>query len=389
MPEAGAVKASGADDQQDPPPEQEKPAPPPPIEDKETQDRAKERSTLDQEAQALNQHLTDLFNQGQKDQEEAQKMAPYLEKLKQSLDAPLPDPPPVRPPPMPPQQQGNLATSLFNLFKFGGLMVIAGLATKGRGRFHGAIQKAALAGAINGWNEGQKETRDAGLKAYEQNNASWKEYNQEQQQHYKDILEERRLGLQSKMDLFKAYGEYYGNKRTQAAAERSDIRALVDSVNAQRKVLDDADNQARKDRPTLYKALGKDAEGYASWVRMKGGPIITDKTPAGDLAELEKTYPWHDYVDYTTEQEKKKQDIKEAEGEKRQEQRDIAAEQRQAEREAGAEKRQVEREKEAERVRKEKEAETAPVDLNKPLPPDVNKQWRAGLFNEDQGAGSD
>lgn len=392
-PSPSDIQSAHAGDQE-PPPKEEKP---PSDEDKQAEERTKERSTLDQEAQAVNQHLNDLFQQGQKDQEQALKMAPYLEQLQKALQAPLPDPPPVRPPPLPPQQQGNLATSIFNLLKFGGLMVLAGAATKGRGRFHGAIQKAALAGAIEGWNQGQTEVRDAALKTYEQNNLSWKEYNEVQQQHYKDLLEDRRLGLQQKMDLFKVYGEYYGNKRTQAAAERADTRSLIESINAQRKVLDDADKSARENRATIYKTLGKDAEGYASWVRAHGGPIITDKTPASDLAEIEKNYPWHIYVDYTTEQEKKKQDIKEAEAEKRQEQRDIGAEKRQAEREAAAEKRQQEREaeqeklqrereKEAERVRKEKEQETAPVDLNKPLPPDVKESWRAGLFNEDKGS---
>src|SRR5215475_10508144 len=203
-------------------------------------------------------------------------LMPEVDKLQSIVNQPDPAPPqPYAAPAAPTQaQQGGLSEFIANLLKFGALAAIA-FGSRGRG---GAIlSKIAIGSALEGYAKGRREVTEQALQVYEKNRQYVNDLNRQQTQEYHNILADRRLTLSQQMDLINARARVYGDMNTADAARRQDLRAVLEKIEAQRKLQDDTEKEQIRNRDKLYDVLGKTqiTAQYLEWLRQVSGGTVT------------------------------------------------------------------------------------------------------------------
>jgi hypothetical protein len=243
------------------------------------------------------------------------KLMPALQDLMKLSDTPLPAPPQGATAPSPPteQQKGGVSEFVFNLLKFGALTAIA-FGTGGRGMGHNAIWKSAIGAALTGFAAGRKDVVDNSMKVWEKNREIINDANRQQNENYKQILDNQKFSLTQKMDLLNSTATILRDARAWDASRRQDLTAVQDHIDKQMKLQEDKEKWEIEQRDKIYDVLGKKQETtrYLSWLYDKsGGKVtLTGKSSTNDWYKVEKEHPEWSFSAF--EKEETERTIKEA-----------------------------------------------------------------------------
>jgi hypothetical protein len=276
----------------------EAPPPAPPPEQKPETEEEKARKDYETNLQNLQAHREHLDRMTDDARTRSDRMKSQLDsslaELKGLVDQPAPAPPEgiTMPSPLSEQQKGGLAEFVVNLLKFGALTTIA-FGAGARNRGHGAAWKSAIGAALTGYANGRKDVTNAAMKVWEKNREIVNDMNREQNQNYRQLLQDRRLGLTQKMDMINALAKMYGDYRTSDATERQDLNATIKSIEAQLDVQRKHEDEVRKNRHKIYDAIGKtNINGqYFAWVHKKSGVNMDANWTADQYYEFTKEHP--------------------------------------------------------------------------------------------------
>ena len=289
------------------------PAPPPEQKPETEEEKAqKDYETGQQNLKAQKEHLDRLTDDARTRSERYKsQIEGALAELKGLVDQPAPaSPQPITmPPPLSEQQKGGVAEFVTNLLKFGALTTIAfGVGTRNRG--HGAAYKSAIGAALTGYVNGRKDVTNAAMKVWEKNREVVNDMNREQNANYRQVLQDRRLGLTQKMDMINAYSKLYGDYRTSDATERQDLNATIKSIEAQLDVQRKHEDEVRKNRHKIYDAIGQGKGNinglYFAWVHDKSGVNMDANWTADQYYDFTKEHPelhFSEFYKWYTEEE--------------------------------------------------------------------------------------
>lgn len=275
------------------------PAPATPTQSEEDDDK-KFRETQRQGLESINKSLNDIEQQrGKYDERWKTEVEPYVNRLKESVNAPLPAPPQLQedtPPLQRPtqQQQGHLATGIVNMLKFGALLAIAYGTSARRG---GIVRKAALAGAMQGFSDALQNNDKQSLEQSKLAFELWekqREFDRDERKmqldNYHAILNDRHLRLTDQMDMIKILAQQYGEYKNQADAQEKNLTAVQKNIKEMQKLHDDAEKEHRALRKTVAGIIGKgkEEEGYYTWLRDKFGVKLDPGDPEEEYDKLPK-----------------------------------------------------------------------------------------------------
>ena len=152
-------------------------------------------------------------------EQRVQATAPLYDRLRTTLEQPMPQPPPQQK--IPPAPQFDEMTKK-NLLGFAGSMAVFGALASVFARRSGMAALASFNGALKGWQEGN-------LEAYQTKAAEWQENmkrtiqnNQTEMARYKEILQNRKLNIDQQMSEIQLAGaQFQDAMMVQAAAAKN------------------------------------------------------------------------------------------------------------------------------------------------------------------------
>ena len=144
--------------------------------------------------------------------------APLRRRLTEEMDRPFPEPPPVREPPPPPKFNFRKEANEF-LGIAGMIALVAGAA----GRQHSINALSAFSGAVTGLREGQQERFDQAYKTWNAELTALKEKVGEEARRYRQIFENRKLGVEEKRAQLQLVASEYQNQTMYEQARTNDI----------------------------------------------------------------------------------------------------------------------------------------------------------------------
>jgi hypothetical protein len=274
------------------------------------------REEMRTQYEAVNKALVGVLEQSTKHSEDEAQLAKELNDLKAKASEEPPTPPtPVQMPAPPNQQQKNgIAVLATNILKWSALAGLAYGLTR-RSPRRNSLFKVGLAAALQGYQSGNNEARDKTLALWEKNRQFIMDQNREQHQQYEETLQNKRLTLQQKLDVFREQASMWANKRAQDAATRADIRDIQKTMDDQMRMERDFEKQIRQDKKEWYKHMGlsgRDGAEYRDWIMKQGGPDIRKAKDEDEEYAIESKYPIHQMLEEQS-KSKREADVQEAE----------------------------------------------------------------------------
>jgi hypothetical protein len=276
---------------------------------------------IEQQNKDLNDAYTRLHEDESRRNDDHNQLALELQRLREEAAKEPPAPPEPSAMPAPPnqEQKNNIATLGFGLLKWAALLGISyGLSRKSPHR--NTVFKLGLAAAINGYYAGSNPSRDKALSLWEKNRQAILDNNRQEQQRYKDTMENHKFTLQQKMDIFKEQAQMNRDAITWDAARRGDINAIQSAIKYRDKLNKDFHTQMKKQQQEWYKAMGLPArEGalYREWIMGKGGPDIRKAKDQDEEMDIESKYPIHQMLEEDSKKKREEGETEKKEAEDR------------------------------------------------------------------------
>jgi hypothetical protein len=251
--------------------------------------------------QAINDEKDRITQQRYRDAQDENNLQKELDDIKAEARANPPQPPSPQqlPAPLTQSDKNGIAVSATNILKWAALMGLAyGLSRRSKNR--NAVFKLGLGAALQGYMEGNNEMRNKAATMWEKNRKAIIDQNREQQQTYNDIMKNRKLSMDQKLDVFKEQSALFRDARAHDAATRGDVHELQQMMKDKKKLADDMESHTRKiaDQWLGWIGLGKkDGIDYEQWVMSKGGPDIRKAKNEDEAYQIEKDYPRHKMIE--------------------------------------------------------------------------------------------
>jgi len=191
------------------------------------------------------------------------------------------------------QQHGT--TTLAGLFALLGISAAIFGRHRGWGATAGIYQ--GIGNALTLYSRGQElQSRDQQSKALKMISLMHQE-NQERLAQKREILSDKRLTMQQKMDMLKTHHELYQDEIGMARAEQSTIDGQMKIIHQQEQALQGVRRLKLKFHTDVSKILKtKDAKAWAEYVRVTSKGEIDPQRSDQELGQAEQLYPLEDYI---------------------------------------------------------------------------------------------
>lgn len=219
--------------------------------------------------QLQNQYETDI-KRAESHAHEQQQYIDYFQKQMSNN----PQPPQKIPqlPPAPEEQKGQVTQRVLQV------AAIAAIAFSLFGKRRNGYSQGALMGGmgalIQGYMQGNAEKHKEDTVKWHQLNQSIIKENQQRQQEYKDLLENKRLTLGEQMKLMEMKGKFYDSNRMESNAQKQDLAAIHKHVYQHMEQW----NKTHMANSPMSKA---DSENWRALALEKSGGKADTKTPEG------------------------------------------------------------------------------------------------------------
>ncbi len=174
---------------------------------------------LDRQQSMIDRTTASMDRQDQIGEQREKALAPLRQKQMEVASRPIPEPPAQKAPPDVPQRRSKNEDEDW----LQASMILGALAG-GFTRRHMTNALAAMQGSIEGYNEGSRQKFDQNMKIWEAENKKTIESNKQAMDHYRDILENRKLNMdQMSVELQIAAATYDDKAMAEAARSKNTL----------------------------------------------------------------------------------------------------------------------------------------------------------------------